>query len=332
MLKGKVLVTGATGFFGKHLCQELTKQGYYVIGIYLNNIPELDNYYISNLASLDGKAKNHLHSICRLDKPDYIIHAAGYNGGIKFNLENPYDIYMKNVTMGTNIINAAIEHKIKKVISIVTSCAYGEYCPVEYVGEIDYELNNIMHPDTFMEGKPNPTVECHGYAKRHLQLLSKYAHQQYGLNAVTACITTMYGPGDSLDLNRTKVMMALIKRFVDAKKEKAERVTCWGTGQPRRQFIYVKDAAKCVVKALEDYNINDVPVNISPLGDTRLSQLVREIAWAVDYKGEIAWDYTKPDGQMKKELVPHEMFKDFKFTGLTQGIKETIEWYQSLGL
>lgn len=318
MSKGKVWVTGGNGFFGRHLCKELKKQKYDVISY---SHKEFDLTHYSDCCD-----------VIELYKPDYIIHAAGYNGGIKFNLDFPYSIYSQNVMMGSNIIEAAMIYGIKKTLSIVTSCAYGEYHPVEYVGEMDYELNERLEPDTFLEDKPNPTVECHGYAKRHLQLLSKYANQQCKMNAVTACITTMYGPGDSLDLNRTKVMMALIKKFVDAKKEKAERVTCWGTGKPHRQFIYVKDAAKCVIKALEDYNNSNVPVNISPLGDTRLSQLVREIAWAVDYKGEIAWDYTKPDGQMKKELVPHEMFKDFPFTPLTTGIKETIEWYQNLGL
>jgi len=316
MLKGKVWVTGGNGFFGRHLTRELENQGYFVLSAHSSKL-NLLNYEDCIRFVYDYK-------------PIYIIHAAGYNGGIKFNLENPFDIYDQNVRMGNNVIRIANEYKVKKVVSIVTSCAYGEYT---YSGDEmnPFQPNDLLRPEDFLSDKPNPTVECHGYAKRHLQLLSKYAHQQYGLNAVTACITTMYGPGDSTDLNRTKVMMALIKRFVDAKKEKAERVTCWGTGKPRRQFIYVKDAAKCVIKALEDYNNSSVPVNISPLGDIRLSQLVREIAWAVDYKGEIAWDHTKPDGQMKKELVPHEMFKDFEFTGLTQGIKETIEWYQSLG-
>lgn len=317
MSKGKVLVTGAFGFFGRHLCEELKNQGYIV-------------YEKSHIGM------NLLNFSCTLETmfdymPDYVIHAAGYNGGIKFNLENPYDIFIKNTTMGNNIIEASIQTRVKKILSIVTSCAYGENVPVEYIGEICYESNNIMEPETFLEGKPNPTVECHGYAKRHLQLLSKYANQQHGLNAVTACITTMYGPGDSLDLNRTKVMMALIKKVCDAKKEKAERVSVWGTGKPRRQFIYVKDAAKCVVSALENYNNSNVPVNISPLGDITLRNLIREICWAVDYKGEVEFDYTKPDGQMKKELVPDEMFKDFQFTKLQDGIKETVEWYQSLG-
>jgi len=330
MSKGKVWVSGASGFFGQHLCEELLEQDYEVIGNCHDKYPSKYDDIIRYIHT-DLMVPEYVEEELRIERPDYVIHAAGYNGGIKFNLENPYDIYSRNVMMGSNIISAAIKHKVKKVVSIVASCAYGEYCDShdEMKG---YILNEKMYPEDFLDGKPHETVECHGYAKRHLQLLSKYANQQYGLNAVTACITTMYGPGDNLDLNRTKVMMALIKKFVDAKKEKAERVTCWGTGKPHRQFIYVKDASKCVIKAMEDYNNSNVPVNISPLGDTRLSQLVREIAWAVDYKGEIAWDHTKPDGQMKKELVPHEMFRDFKFTGLTQGIKETIEWYQSLGL
>jgi len=313
MSKGKVLVTGAFGFFGQHLCEELKNQDYIVypkshIGMNLLN-------YTQTFETL--------YEIL----PDYIIHAAGYNGGIKFNMDYPYDIFMKNTMMGNHLIEAAIQTRVKKVVSIVTSCAYGEYEYDEVKGK---ELNDKLYPEDFLSDKPNPTVECHGYAKRHLQLLSKYANQQYGLNAVTACITTMYGPGDSLDLQRTKVMMALIKKFVDAKNTKAERVDVWGTGKPRRQFIFVKDAAKCVIKALENYNNSDVPVNISPSGDIEIRKLCREIAWAVDYKGEIAFDYMKPDGQMKKELIPDEMFKDFKFTDLTTGIKETVAWYQSL--
>jgi len=313
MSKGKVWVTGGTGFFGRHLCHELRLAGYETV-VFSKDMCDITNY-------------NSCCGILESCKPDYIIHAAGYNGGIKFNMDYPYDIYERNVRMGSNIIDAATSYQTKKVLSVVTSCAYGEY---GYDGAKGAELKLTLYPEDFLNDRPNPTVECHGYAKRHLQLLSKYAHQQYGLNAVTACITTMYGPGDSIDPNRTKVMMALVKKFCDAKNTKAERVDVWGTGKPRRQFIYVKDAAKCVIKALEDYNSHSVPVNISPSGDIEIRKLCREIAWAVEYKGEIAFDYTKPDGQMKKELIPDPMFKDFKFTELSAGIKETIEWYQSL--
>lgn len=252
-----------------------------------------------------------------------VIHCAGFNGGIEFNRQFPADIFYNNTVMGLNVIDMCRQFEVPKVLSVVASCAYPEYI---YEGG-ECKLNDEMYADEFLDLPPNDTVACHGYAKRNLQLASQFYAQQYGLRATTACITTMYGPGDSFHPMRTKVLGALIAKFTNAAIEEHESVTLWGTGSAKREFIYVDDAAEALVRSFGGpYEDSTKPINIGTGFEYSIKELANMIAKIIGYKGKILWDESKPDGQLRKRLY---MDSDigFSLTPMEQGIEETIRYY-----
>lgn len=312
-----VFVTGGNSFFGKYVCQELLKHKYDVVASYYNNpnknrIADVD-YLYCNLTCCEETV-----SLIRYINPKYVIHLAGYNGNIQKNLTEPYEIFVQNTTMANMLYDGIIGSKVETILSVLASCSY----PAKY-----YELNS----NTFLDGEPNYTVECHGYAKRHLHLLSRYIRQQHKINAINACVTTLYGPNDSLDLNKTKVMMSLIKRVCDAKKHGDESVEVWGNGQTYRQFIYVKDAARIFVDYLQQGK-GEAIYNIAPNNDILIKDLIKKIVEIVGYEGIIKYNTEKPNGQYKKQLMPNLEIDQNLLTPLDEGIKETVKWYKNLDL
>ena len=248
-LKDKiVLVTGGEGFFGRAICKAVNSRGGKAVALRHQSV---------NLCDLDA-------TISALDslKPDYCIHAAGYNGGIEFNRMYPADILYSNTVMGLNIHHACEYLGVKKVVSIMTSCAFPD------------TGMEILKEETFWDGLPNKTIRAHGIAKRILNAATQAYNDQYNLNAVTVCVTNLYGPNDTFNLVRTKVVGALIRKFVEAKLEENEQVECWGTGAPMREFMYVDDAAEAVVQALEKYEDVDTPLNIGTGSDISIKELV----------------------------------------------------------
>jgi GDP-L-fucose synthase len=298
-----VLVTGGEGFLGRAIVNNLIEKGAKPIAlrhgdVNLNDLQTLIHY---------------LNSV----KPDYCIHAAGYNGGIEFNRMYPADILFSNAVMGLNLHHACEWAGVKKLISIMTSCAYPD------------TGMEILEEDQFWNGLPNETIRAHGIAKRVLQAASEAYSKQYEFNSVSVCVTNLYGPNDTFNLVRTKVVGALIRKFVEAKHKEEEQVECWGTGSPMREFMYVDDAAEAIVQALQKYEDNTAPLNIGTGSDISIKQLVEYINEAVGYEGEIFWNTEKPDGQMKKLLSVEKMKKyiDIETTDVKEGIAKTVEWY-----
>ena len=298
-----VLVTGGEGFLGRAIVNNVIEKGAKPIAlrhgdVNLNDLQTLIHY---------------LNSV----KPDYCIHAAGYNGGIEFNRMYPADILFSNAVMGLNLHHACEWAGVKKLISIMTSCAYPD------------TGMEILEEDQFWNGLPNETIRAHGIAKRVLQAASEAYSKQYEFNSVSVCVTNLYGPNDTFNLVRTKVVGALIRKFVEAKHKEEEQVECWGTGSPMREFMYVDDAAEAIVQALQKYEDNTAPLNIGTGSDISIKQLVEYINEAVGYEGEIFWNTEKPDGQMKKLLSVEKMKKyiDIETTDVKEGIAKTVEWY-----
>lgn len=304
-LQGKtVLVTGGTGFLGKHVLKRLEERG------------ALTCYFSRQECDLTKLSDVRLPFL--VSKPDYVIHCAGFNGGIVYNRKYPYEIFYKNAQMGLNIIETCKEFKVKKVISVMTSCSYPD---------TDAE---ILKEEEFYNGRPNPSIECHGLAKRVLEAASRFANQQYSFPAYSVAITNLYGPGDTFDLERTKVVGALIHRFVTAKQENIDRVVCLGTGNPRREFMFVRDAAEALVRSLELYEDASIPLNIGVGSDTSIASLALLIKNIVGYEGDVIWDTSAGDGQMKKLLDTTRMRSILNYepeTPLDVGLEETIRWY-----
>jgi GDP-L-fucose synthase len=305
-LKNKcVLLTGANGFLGTFVTKELISQGANVI-----KLTKSDDLTTEECVE---KYKN--------IEIDYVIHLAGYNGGIAFNQTYPFDIFGNNTIMSINALKIAVESGAKKFVGVLTSCGY----PPE-------NGDNILE-ETYLDNKPHESISSHGYAKRNLLIACQMANKQYGLNAICVVPNTIYGPGDTIDPIRTKVMMAMIKRFVDAKSEQLNEVVCWGTGSPIREFIYVEDTAKLIVESLKSYDNVESPLNLSTGQFSTIKNLAETISNVVEYSGEIKWDISKPDGQMQKVLNTDKMkslFPDFIPTSLETGIKNTIQWYKKI--
>lgn len=324
MLKhSRVLVTGGTGFLGGHVVSALEGQGAIVYSPFRGN----------EEFGVDLTDRGHVETMfanCLDAGPlDYVFHLAGFNGGIQFNLDAPADIFRRNTMMALNVLDACHRWGVQKVVSVVASCAY----PAELMRHTEYQHETeLMHEDIFLEDMPHPTVACHGYAKRNLQLVSQFYRQQYGLRAVCACPTTLYGPGDSYDPRRTKVMGGMVKRFVDAVDNGEQEVVCWGTGAPKREFLYVEDAAKLLLQVLEHYEDSTMPLNLGTGQELTVKEVAETVARGVMFFGRIGWDASRPDGQMRKRLDltrMRETLPGVELTPLDEGIRRTAADYRA---
>jgi GDP-L-fucose synthase len=301
----RVVLTGGEGFFGSFIYRTLSARGAKTIVVPHS---KLDLMNLENVLDFFAEAE-----------PDYCIHCAGYNGGIQFNLANPAHILYTNTVMGLNIYEACRVAEVKKLLSIMSSCAYPD-TGMEILNEKD-----------FWNGPPNPTIKTHGLAKRILQAGAEAYKNQHGLNAVTVCVTNLYGEFDTFNLDRTKVVGALIRKVVEAKLENKAFVQCFGTGKPKREFMYVRDGAEAVVQALEKYDDSFETLNIGTGKEITIKELVEKIVGHVGYDGQISWDTERPDGQMKKLLDTEKMNKilDVKTTDINDGLEQTVMWYMN---
>lgn len=304
----KVFVTGGSSMIGRAICERLIEQGHNVYA------PKKNDCNLFVYENIDWE-------ICRY-KPDYIIHAAGWNGGIAWNKKYPADIYGNTITMAANlylaVTKATIEFnfKVKGVLGILASCSYPD------------NNGGVFFEEDLHDGLPNETVECHGLAKRVIADYGRQVEKQYGIPCRSVILTNAFGPGDSFHLEKTKVVGALIRKFVEAKRDNLPSVTCWGTGSPKRQLIYSKDAGRIIADLALIPNISS-PINVGSYTEITIKELTEVIAREVGYTGNIEWDTSKPDGQMRK-YIQIERLKtvlDVKFTPFRDAIKETIEWY-----
>lgn len=321
LLQKRILVTGATGFLGKHL------------------VRTLENIGCNEVIELDSEAELHINgNDITMYEPEVVFHLAGYNGGIAFNKENQYDIFARNTLMAMNVIDGCKRACVQKLVSVVTSCAYPsiDYALMEDTESKMFDsASGIYEEDQFIDCMgPHESVAGHGFAKRNLQLATKFAAKQYGLDAVCVCPSTLYGPGDSMDPKRTKIMGGMINRFVKAKQERAPSVTCWGTGSPFREFLYVKDAADLIIGSAIKYENPNQPLNLGGF-ETTVSSVANLVAKVVGYEGEINWTNDKTqDGQWRKFLVTetrNKLFPKMEFTSLEDGIRATVDWYNKCG-
>ncbi len=322
----RVLVTGGNGFLGRHLVRLLRERGQEVI--------VWSPYY-------DLTKTEDVDVLLSMDEPTHVYHLAGYNGGIAFNAAQPAKIFYDNTLMALNLLEGCRKHGVKKVLSVVASCAYPAEqwvetpSPKDGVSEMfEMRLNSERQtcPEhEFLDSPPHPSVACHGYAKRNLQLASHFYRQQYGLEAVCVCPTTLYGEGDSYDPERTKVVGAMVKRFIDAAKSGEPEVTCWGSGKPLREFLYAPDCARLLADCMGRWDRSDVPLNLGTGQELSVMELAQTVASCAGYSGRIDWDESKPDGQFRKRLDVTRMravLGEFEFTPLEVGLLRTIEDYR----
>jgi len=300
----KILVTGGAGFLGAYLVEKLRERGVSEQNIRIPLSKDLDLRYWENCV----KAVKDI---------DIVIHLAARVGGIGYNQAYPASLFYDNAIMGIQMMEAARQEAVEKFVTVGTVCAYPKFTQVPFKEE---DLWN---------GYPEETYAPYGLAKKMLLVQSQAYRQQYGFNAIYLLPVNLYGPGDNFDVESSHVIPALIRKFTEAVRNKESEVEVWGTGQASREFLYVEDAAEGIVLATERYNKPE-PVNIGAGFEIKIKDLVKLMAELTGFKGEIRWDTSKPDGQLRRRLDTSKAARKFGFRAesrLEQGLKKTIDWY-----
>ena len=302
----RVAVTGGAGFLGKAVLAELETKG-----VHQPFVPRSRDY---DLRTEDG-VRRFLDDA----RPEVIIHLAEVVGGIGANRDNPGKYLYDNLMMGAHLIEASRHKGVEKFVCLGTICAYPKFTPVPF------------KEDDLWTGYPEETNAPYGLAKKLLLVQLQAYRQQYDFHGIYLLPVNLYGPADNFDLHSSHVIPALIRKCIEARDAGAASVPCWGTGSATREFLYVDDCAEGIVRAAERYDGPD-PVNLGSGREISIRELAEQIADAVGFKGTLAWDASKPDGQPRRGLDVTRARERFGFeasTSLEEGIRSTVAWYES---
>ena len=298
------LVTGGGGFLGRYVIEELRESG-------------VEDIVIPRRSEHDLTRQQVAEELVESVRPDVVVHLAAEVGGIGANQENPGRYFYANAIMGINLIEAARVSNVSKFVQVGTVCSYPKHTPVPFV---EKDLWN---------GFPEETNAPYGIAKRSLLSMLTAYRAQYGFNGIYLLPANLYGPHDNFDPETSHVIPALIRRFVEARKQRSAAVTLWGTGSPSREFMHVRDAARGIVMAALAYDFPE-PINLGTGVETTIKELAEQIATLLDYEGDIRWDPTKPDGQPCRTLDVSRSKTALGFSAtvtLENGLSETIDWW-----
>jgi len=306
-LAGKrILLTGGAGFLGANVARELEAR-------------DAGEIIIPRRARYDLTEQEAVRDLYSDSRPQIVIHLAAEVGGIGANRENPGRYFFANMAMGLHVIDEARANNVEKVVQVGTVCAYPKFAAVPF------------REDDLWNGYPEETNAPYGIAKKSLLVMLQAYRAQYGLNGIYLLPVNLYGPGDNFDLESSHVIPALIRKFVTARDAGNRAIVAWGTGSASREFLYVDDAARAIVLATERYDGAD-PVNLGTSHEITIKDLTELIAKLTQFRGDITWDTTKPDGQPRRKLETSRARELFAFeaeVGLQDGLKHTIEWWES---
>lgn len=300
----KILVTGGAGFLGSFVVQKLLERGILKKNISIPRSKDLDLRKWENCVKA-------------VRDQDIVIHLAAIVGGIGYNQKIPGRMFYDNLMMGTQLMEAARQVGVEKFVAIGTICAYPKFTPVPFAE------TSLWH------GYPEETNAPYGLAKKMLLVQSQAYRQQYGFNAIYLLPVNLYGPGDNFNSESSHVIPALVKKVANAQKAGQKYIEVWGTGKASREFFYVEDCAEGIILATEKYNKPE-PVNLGTNKEIKIKDLVRLICKLMNFKGEIRWDSTKPDGQPRRMVDATLAKKEFGFkakTDFEEGLRKTIDWY-----
>jgi len=250
------------------------------------------------------------------EKPQGVVLAAAKVGGIVANDSWPADFLYENLAIENAIIHGAFEAGVEKLLFLGSSCIYPKFAP------------QPITEDALLTGPLEPTNEWYAIAKIAGIKLCQAYRRQYGRDFISAMPTNLYGPGDNFDLTSSHVIPALIRKAHEAKMAKASAMTIWGTGTPRREFLHVDDCANALVFLLKTYS-EDAHVNVGSGTDVTIDELARLVMQAVDFKGALEHDTTKPDGTPRK-LMSNEKLAAMGWSpriSLPEGLKSTYQWF-----
>lgn len=254
----------------------------------------------------------------RRARPDLIIHAAGKVGGIQANIKEPAGFFLENLDMGRNLVGAALECGVKKMINLGSSCMYPR------------AALNPLREEMILQGELEPTNEGYALAKVAIARLCEYVRFQYPDFAYKTLIPcNLYGRWDKFDPNCSHLIPAIIHKLHDAKRRGADRVEIWGDGSAMREFMYAQDMADCLVRAAEKFDTLPQYMNVGTGRDYSVAQYYEAAARVVGYAGTFTYDISKPVG-MKKKLVDVTKLREWGWrnaTTLDDGLSKTYEYY-----
>lgn len=298
-----ILVAGGTGLVGSAIVRELERVNKKVIGISSKDIDLLDRVktfsYIKDL------------------KPSLIIDAAAKVGGVGSNNAYPVEFLSQNLQIQSNLMDAAHEAKVEKLVFLGSSCIYPRNCA------------QPIKEDYLLTGELEQTNSAYAVAKiAGIELIKSY-RKEYGHAWISIMPTNLYGPNDNFDLENSHVLPALIRKFVEAKKNNSPEVVLWGSGTPLREFLHVDDLAKAVLICIEKYD-DSQQINIGSGDEISIKDLAQKIANLTGFNGNVVWDANRPDGTPRKVLDSTKINKLGWKRAITldQGIASTVKWYQ----
>jgi GDP-L-fucose synthase len=272
----RVYVAGHRGMVGSAIWRELELQGFKdLIG---KTRTELD---LLNQAAVRAFFAEH--------RPEFVYLAAARVGGILANSQQPAQFLYENLVMECNLIHEAHRCGVRKLLFLGSSCIYPKLAP------------QPLQEGSLLSGPLEPTNEWYAIAKIAGIKLCQAYRRQYGCDFISAMPTNLYGLNDNYDLQTSHVLPALIRKFHEAKLNGASKVACWGTGSPRREFLFADDLARACVFLMENYSQEQL-INVGAGEDMEIRELVEVVRKVVDYTGEVVWDTTKPDGTPRKLL------------------------------
>jgi len=316
----KIYIAGSTGMVGSSICRLLVKKGFI-----LNN-----NLLTTSRKDLDLRDNSQLHNWFSSNYPDIVIICAARVGGILANKTYPVDFLLENLQIQNNLIEKSYQFGVKKLLFLGSSCIYPKLSA------------QPIKEKYLLKGSLEDTNQWYAIAKiAGLKLCEAYK-KQYSFNTLSLMPTNLYGPNDNYDLNSSHVMASLLRKFVEAKLNNKKNVTCWGSGKPLREFLYVDDFAEACLFILSNWEKinNNLPkdengnilnwLNIGSDFEISIKDLADKIGRIINYRGEINWDKTKPDGTPRKKLNT-DTINNMGWvaqTDLDKGIRKTIESFK----
>ncbi len=299
----KIYIAGHRGMVGAAILKKLTHEGYH-------------NTLFRTSDELDLRDQKSVNEFFVEEKPKVVIMAAAKVGGILANDTYPYDFLHDNLIIQDNIIHSSHKSDVSKLVFLGSSCIYPKFAP------------QPLREDSLLTGELEPTNQWYAIAKIVGIKLCDALRKQHGRNYFSLMPTNLYGPGDNFDLNTSHVLPAMIRKFHDAKVNNNQSVTLWGSGTPKREFLFVEDVADAVLFSLE----NEMDKNLYNIGtgkDITIAELASLIQSITGHTGEIIWDTSKPDGTPRKLMDTTRMENEgwTYTTDLEDGIKQTYNWF-----
>lgn len=304
----KVYIAGHTGLLGSVLFKKLKGQGFSKIIIRTHDELELTD-------------SNAVDEFFRVEKPEYVFLAAGLTGGIIANKTYPASFLHINIAMQDSVFEAANKYMVRHLVFYGSSCVYPK------------NAIQPMKEEYLMTGEIESTSDAYAISKTTGLVACRSYNNQYKTNRFIALIpNSMYGPNDNFDPENSHVLSAMIRKFHDAKIEGKDKVILWGTGNPRREFIFSEDAADASIFAIQHADrLQNLHYNVGTGADYSIKELALMIASIIGFEGKIEWDATKPDGAQRK-LLDSSRFMALGWkhkTTLGQGLHKTVEWFQN---